>query len=177
VSFGEGGTPVQNVEYRSSGVIFSISPKIRGENIELEVQQEISSFAETTTGLNGTPTLSRRSVTSSLSLKSGQAVVLGGLIQDNSSTSGKGLLGLPLGSSSSESTSEIIMVLQVQEVSADMMAVPAVRPITEDSMPIAQDLQNTIMESHQRAAEQAPSERTLFGRWSKCGLAGTFAGC
>ena len=49
--------PVQSIEYRSSGVILSVQPEIRQDLIELNIDQQISNFAKTETGVNNSPTL------------------------------------------------------------------------------------------------------------------------
>lgn len=76
------GNAIQQVEYKPSGIILRARPEIRKESIELELHQELSNFVTTTTGINNSPTLIKRSVDTQLSLQSGELVVLAGL-QDN----------------------------------------------------------------------------------------------
>lgn len=55
-------TPVQSVEYRSSGVIFTVKPLITQHIISLDVNQQLSNFAKTETGVNNSPTLIKREI-------------------------------------------------------------------------------------------------------------------
>jgi general secretion pathway protein D len=109
---GASGTAVQSVQYRDSGVIFRVKPTIRGTVIDLDVAQELSAFAATTNGVNTSPTLNKRAVKSSLSMRSGETVLLAGLRSRKTSTQDSGLLGLlPLGREVTESETEIVVIL------------------------------------------------------------------
>ncbi|MGG2142290.1 hypothetical protein [Symbiopectobacterium sp. RP] len=44
--------PVQSVEYRSSGVILQVTPQILAEVVELTIDQQLSDFVKTDTGVN-----------------------------------------------------------------------------------------------------------------------------
>lgn len=113
-----GATPVQSVQYRSSGVIFKVTPTLRQRVIAIDVDQELSNFVATTTGVNDSPTLVKRAMTSSLSVQSGDVVLLGGLTEDKRSDAKQGLFVLPdwLNSKTADDArTEIILVLQVSE--------------------------------------------------------------
>ncbi|MFV0475957.1 MAG: secretin N-terminal domain-containing protein, partial [Pikeienuella sp.] len=85
---------VNAVEYRDTGVMLRVTPRVNsGGFVSLEVDQEVSSVAATTTSGLDSPTISRRSVTTGVTIRSGQTVVLGGLIQDTSSA---GRAGIPV---------------------------------------------------------------------------------
>ncbi|MEM7544347.1 MAG: type II secretion system secretin GspD [Pseudomonadota bacterium] len=87
-------TIVNSVEYRDTGVRLTVTPRVNsGGFVSLEVDQEVSSVAPTTTSGIDSPTISRRSVTTDVTIRSGQTVVLGGLIQDSSSA---GRTGIPV---------------------------------------------------------------------------------
>lgn len=115
VSLSSTGQPVQSVEYRSSGVILDLRPEVLLQTVNLVVQQQVSSFVETTTGVNGSPTLLKRDLTTTLALKSGEVAVIGGLEEQRD---GNGRSGLPgflsfIGSRSREDTrSELILLLE-----------------------------------------------------------------
>lgn len=90
---GTGGV-LQTVQYRSTGVILRVKPVIHsGNQIDLDVNQEVSAAQSTTTGVNVSPTFSTRRLDTRLSLKDGATVMLGGLISDNRSD---GNAGIPL---------------------------------------------------------------------------------
>ncbi|CAN5304419.1 hypothetical protein BH11PSE2_BH11PSE2_14280 [soil metagenome] len=81
------------IDYRNTGVILEITPRVTGEDgVTLEVSQEVSSVARTTTSGIDSPTIRQRRFDSVLLLKSGGTVALGGLI---SSTNSDGNSGLP----------------------------------------------------------------------------------
>ncbi|KAF0162990.1 MAG: type II secretory pathway component PulD [Rhodocyclaceae bacterium] len=76
------GNPVQSVDYKQSGVILTATPEIRSDVIELALQQELSNFVVTKTGVNGSPTLIKRAVNTKLGLVPGEVVMLAGLQDD-----------------------------------------------------------------------------------------------
>ena len=87
-------TVVNTIDYRNTGVILRVSPRINvNGNVRLDVEQEISNVSpQTATSL--TPTVSERKVKSSISVANGQTVLLAGLIseQQNNTRSGIPLL-------------------------------------------------------------------------------------
>jgi general secretion pathway protein D len=114
-----GGQAVQAVEYRSSGVIFDIAPTVREGVIDLSIDQQLSNFISTTTGVNNSPTLTKRALKTSVGVQDGDLIVLGGLTETKEGNSHDGLSFLPkfLHSSSKEnSKSEILLVLQVTRI-------------------------------------------------------------
>ncbi|MFC0512551.1 MULTISPECIES: type II secretion system protein GspD [Asaia] len=112
---GSSSTPVQSVEYKQSGVIFSVLPTVHDNSIDIGVFQEISSFINTTTGVNNTPTLQQRSLTSSLSLHDGDVVIMGGLSQSQVTRGHTAFSFLPFvgGTANQNSRSDLLIVLQV----------------------------------------------------------------
>ena len=90
---GTGGV-LQTVQYRSTGVILKVKPVIHSSNqIDLDVQQEVSAAQSTTTGVNTSPTFGTRKIDTKLSVRDGSTILLGGLISKNSS---QGNAGIPL---------------------------------------------------------------------------------
>jgi general secretion pathway protein D len=84
---------VVSTDYRSTGVLLSVTPRITGDdNIVLDVTQEVSAAASTTSSGIDSPTISQRHMESSLILHDGGTVALGGLI---TSTRTKGSTGVP----------------------------------------------------------------------------------
>jgi general secretion pathway protein D len=84
---------VTTTEYRNTGVILNVTPRISGENeVLLEISQEVSSVAKTTTSGIDSPTIQQRRMDSTLVLHDGGVVALGGLI---SSTRNDGASGIP----------------------------------------------------------------------------------
>jgi type II secretory pathway component GspD/PulD (secretin) len=121
VSLTSAGQPAQSVEYRSSGVILDLRADVLEEAIYLVVQQQVSSFVATTTGVNSSPTLLKRDLSTNLGLRSGEIVVLGGLDEIRKSDARSGLPGFLsfLGTrSSDEARSELILILEANVVDA-----------------------------------------------------------
>jgi len=91
---GSTGSVLQTVQYRTTGVILNVKPVIHsGDQVDLDVTQEVSSAQSTSTGVNTSPTFSSRKLSTKLSLKNGATVLLGGLISNNKS---QGNAGIPL---------------------------------------------------------------------------------
>lgn len=87
-----GGGVLQTVQYRNTGVILKVKPIIySGDRVELEVSQEVSTAASTTTGVSISPTFDTRKVETRLSLKDGATVMLGGLISSENSRTESGV--------------------------------------------------------------------------------------
>ena len=86
---------VNNIDYRNTGIILRVAPRINANgNVLLDVEQEISAVAKTSTADTLTPTVSQRRVRSSIAVASGQTVLLGGLISEQQDRSRKGIPGL-----------------------------------------------------------------------------------
>ena len=90
-----GATDVlQSVEYRSTGVILNVEPKVySGNRIDLVISQEVSSAEANENSAIASPVISNRSMTSELTLQDGQTAVLGGLIENRYT---RGNNGVPL---------------------------------------------------------------------------------
>lgn len=111
--------PVQSIEYRSAGVILAITPKVREAGIDLHVDQQISDFAKTDTGVNGSPTLTKRSFSTDVTLMDGELIVLGGLTQDKTVDAHSGFSFLPKmlhSLSTADGRTEVLLLLQVERV-------------------------------------------------------------
>lgn len=83
---------INNVEFRKTGVILRVRPRVTaGGIVNLEIAQEISSVANQQPSL--TPTIAQRKVESSVSVASGQTVLLGGLVSERGE---RGREGMPV---------------------------------------------------------------------------------
>ncbi|VVE88032.1 Type II secretory pathway, component PulD [Pandoraea bronchicola] len=114
-----GGEPVQSVEYHSSGVIFELAPTVKDRIIDLRVTQQISDFVKTTTGVNNSPTLNTREVSTEISLHDGDVILMGGLTTNKTTDNRTGLAFLPRfldSRSDATSNTEILLMLQVERV-------------------------------------------------------------
>jgi type II secretory pathway component GspD/PulD (secretin) len=119
VSYPSNGQAVQSVEYRSSGVIFNVQPTVREGVIDLGIDQQLSNFITTTTGVNNSPTLTKRALKTMVGMQDGDVIVLGGLTETKESGSRDGLSFIPKffhTKGKENSRSEILLVLQVQRI-------------------------------------------------------------
>ena len=85
-------TPIVNtIEMRDTGVILKVLPHIHSNGtIDLEIEQEISSV-DATSQPTLNPTIAQRRIHSTVSIASGQTVLLGGLISERSDNVRSGL--------------------------------------------------------------------------------------
>jgi len=84
---------VSTVEFRDTGVIFEVTPRINSSGtVILDISQEVSSVTAAS-GSTLTPTISQRVINSSVSVDSGETIALGGLFEDRST---RGNAGIPL---------------------------------------------------------------------------------
>jgi general secretion pathway protein D len=77
---------LRNIQYRNTGVILHVRPVVNsGDVLTLEVRQELSEAQQNTTSDISSPLILSRIIDTSLALKSGETVLLGGLISKNRS--------------------------------------------------------------------------------------------
>lgn len=122
---------VNNVEFRNTGVILNVRPRITGNGtISLVIEQEISSV-QRSQAQSLTPTISQRKVSSTVSVTSGQTVMLGGLISERQQRGRDGVpvLGdLPLigdafrSNQNSGTRTELIILIRPQVIRDSMDA-------------------------------------------------------
>jgi general secretion pathway protein D len=84
-------TVVNTIDYRNTGIILRVSPRINANgNVRLDVEQEISNVSAATAA-SLTPTVSERKVKSSISVATGQTVLLAGLISEQQNVNRNGI--------------------------------------------------------------------------------------
>ena len=86
------GVVVSSTQYLDTGIILTVTPRISaGGVVNLDVQQEVSTASSVpTTGLIS-PTISKRTAKSIVTVQSGETTILGGLIKDEKSFSTSGI--------------------------------------------------------------------------------------
>ncbi|WP_226373329.1 type II secretion system protein GspD [Pectobacterium quasiaquaticum] len=114
----QGQTAVQSVVYRDAGIIFDVALAVRQYVIDLKIRQELSNFTATQNGVNGSPTLIKREISTDISLADGDIILLGGLADDKKTASETGFSWLPSFTSqgSSADKTDIVVVLQVRKI-------------------------------------------------------------
>ena len=152
-------TPLVNtISYLNTGVILQVLPRINANgNVNLEIQQEISNVANNANATTLTPTVSQRKVKSSVSVASGQTVLLGGLITE---TQNRGRNGIPileeipllgqLASTNDRSTQRTELIIFIE---------PQIIRDSVDASKVAQELRAKLRGSAEIAFPPGPSLR------------------
>ncbi|MBL8537057.1 MAG: hypothetical protein JNM59_06600 [Hyphomonadaceae bacterium] len=85
---------VNTVQYRETGILLRVTPRIgANDTVTLEVAQEASEVAATTTSGIDSPTIQQRRFESTVAVGNGETIALGGLIRANRT---RGRAGVPL---------------------------------------------------------------------------------
>jgi len=85
---------VNSVEYRETGVILKVTPRVNGSgSVLLDISQEVSDVAETGTSTINSPTIQQRKIATTVVAQDGQTIALGGLIREVKT---RGRDGVPL---------------------------------------------------------------------------------
>ncbi len=82
-----------SIEYRDTGVMLSVTPNINEQGlVTMDINQEVSEQApNVTVGNSEYPSFFKRSTQTTLTVQSGQTIVIGGLIRENTSDGAAGL--------------------------------------------------------------------------------------
>lgn len=144
------GAPVINtIQMRDTGVILEVIPRVNDNgNVILDVTQEVSEVAQTTSSGIDSPTIQRRKIHSVIATRDGFTVALGGLIRENGSA---GNSGVPLikdvpviGNLFKSNTSDIrrteLVVLLVPHVMRNQMETQSVADALVDGLEAASRL-------------------------------------
>ncbi|MGF1604726.1 MAG: type II secretion system secretin GspD [Rhodothalassiaceae bacterium] len=77
-------TIANQIEFRSTGVILRVTPRVNaGGMVQLDVEQEVSDVTPTASSGIDAPTIQQRRLASTVAVRSGATVALGGLIEDS----------------------------------------------------------------------------------------------
>jgi general secretion pathway protein D len=89
-SLSDGGTSATQFSYRSTGVLLSVTPTVHASGfVEIEINQEISKSLGGADETN--PDISNRSLSTTVALRDGGSVLLGGLISSDTTTTNQGV--------------------------------------------------------------------------------------
>lgn len=129
---------INSIDYRDTGVQLSVKPRVTpGGLVQMEIEQEVSTVATTNSSSLDSPTFKTRNITSNVAVRSNQAVVLGGLIQDTKETGNQGVPGLyslpivgPLFGQRTKKAgrTELVVVLTPRVIASDS----DIKEVTED---------------------------------------------
>lgn len=120
------------IEYKDTGVILKITPRVNASGlVQLDVSQEVSQVstaAATTSTQSQSPTISTRRIATTVSVRDGQVIALGGLFLTNKNTAREGIpflsqipvIGAVFGThSTTETRTELIVLLKPHVLSTD----------------------------------------------------------
>jgi len=111
---------VNSVAYRDTGVILHMTPRVNQNGlVQLDIEQEVSDVAPTTTSGINSPTINQRKISTTVSARSGETIALGGLISENVTKTKSGVpflsaipvLGALFGSHSTDNERTELIVL------------------------------------------------------------------
>jgi general secretion pathway protein D len=93
-TIGSNAPIVNSIDYRDTGVILKITPRVNASGLVLlDITQEVSDVSATDSSTLQSPTIQERKLTTSIAVQDGQTVALGGLIRNNTS---HGRTGIPV---------------------------------------------------------------------------------
>ena len=131
------GATTQGFQYRDTGVNLAVTPSVNAGNlVTMQIDQTLTDTSDTNNSA-GQPTFLQRQIASKVAVRSGETVVLGGLIKDNQSS---GKSGVPLlqdipvvgnlfsNNSRSGNRTELLVILTPRVVRTD----PEIREVSED---------------------------------------------
>lgn len=132
------GAVTSTVQYRDTGVNLAVTPSVNAGNlVTMQIDQTVT---DTSTGSGGTsaqPIFLQRQISSKVAVRSGDSIVLGGLIKDSRSSGKSGLpllQDLPLvgnlfGTNTREGTrTELLVIITPKVVRTD----PEIREVSEE---------------------------------------------
>ncbi len=94
-AIGVGGVSTTNIVYRDTGIELYITPQINNDGVvNLIIRQVLSSVASSNTGVNENPVFNNQEISTTVVVRNGENVVLGGLIQDDNERLNTGVPGL-----------------------------------------------------------------------------------
>lgn len=89
-------TTTSTVQYRDTGVSLAVTPSVNSGNlVSLQIEQTVTDVSDTGSSStnNSQPTFMQRQISSKVAVRSGESIVLGGLIKDNET---RGKNGVPV---------------------------------------------------------------------------------
>jgi general secretion pathway protein D len=125
-----------NIQYRDTGVILTVTPHINERGlVTMDISQEVSEASDNVkVAGKDYPSFYKRNITTTLTVKHGQTIVIGGLIKENRSDTAQGtpcLVSIPVirylfGKDSKSSNKTELIVLITPRVVVDLEDVDAV---------------------------------------------------
>ncbi|MGB6100894.1 MAG: secretin N-terminal domain-containing protein, partial [Comamonas sp.] len=132
------GTPITtNYQYKDTGVQLQVQPSVNsGDLVTMDIAQSVTDVGDED-AITGQRTFLQRQISSRVAVRSGEAIVLGGLIKDNSATGRSGvpllsdipIIGSLFGATTTNSgRTELLVVITPKVVRTD----PEIRAISQE---------------------------------------------
>jgi general secretion pathway protein D len=132
------GLSTSTIQYKDTGVGLTVTPSVNSGNlVTMQVDQTVTDVGAIVQEANGQRAFLQRQISSKVAVRSGEAIVLGGLIKDNSSTGKSGvpllqdvpLFGKLFGSNTvNKGRTELMVVITPRVVRTDI----DIREVSED---------------------------------------------
>lgn len=163
-------TTTTTVQYRDTGVNLAVTPSVNAGNlVTMQIDQTVTDSRGVIGGTTAQPTFTQRQLSSKVAVRSGETIVLGGLIKDNQKT---GKTGFPLlqdipvvgnlfsTNSNEGSRTELLVVITPRVVRTD----PEIRDVSEDLRERLKGLKVLeLKESGRMGTPAAPLGRQPYG--------------
>ncbi|QXL85882.1 type II secretion system secretin GspD [Comamonas sp. NLF-1-9] len=152
------GAVTSTVQYRDTGVSLAVTPSVNAGNlVTMQIDQSVTDVADFGSAtVNNQPVFMQRQISSKVAVRSGESIVLGGLIKDNE-TQGKGgvpilhelpIVGGLFGTTTNKGErTELLVILTPKVVRSDV-----------DVRAISDDLRYRMRGLVSLSAEQAPEQ-------------------
>ncbi len=120
---------VNSIQYHDTGVILKVTPRVnQGGMVMMDVSQEVSDVSATTTSSLDSPTIEQRKLSTTVVVRDGETVALGGLIQDSRTNTRNGIpllsdipyLGALFGTTENQGSRTELLVLITPHVVASV---------------------------------------------------------
>lgn len=138
ITDGTSGNTADTIQYKDTGVGLSVTPSVNAGNlVTMQVDQTVTEVGDPVSSANNQPAFLQRQISSKVAVRSGESIVLGGLIRDNTTTGKTGvpllqdvpLLGKLFGTNRNNNTrTELLVVLTPRVVRSDI----DIREVSED---------------------------------------------
>ena len=151
---------VNSVSLRDTGIILSVTPRVNDSGLViLEIDQEVSDVVATQSSGIDSPTIQQRRISTSVSVRDGQSVALGGLMRERlSDTETKvpllgdvPFLGKLFSTTTTESTRTELLVMITPRV---IRSTDASLTVTDDLVRRMKSIEDTFV---RRTAAEAPA--------------------
>ncbi|MBI1284049.1 MAG: type II secretion system protein GspD [Thiobacillus sp.] len=83
---------INSVQYTETGVLLDVTPRVNASGqVTMEISQEVSNATQTTTSDIDSPTIQKRTANSTVTVRSGETIILAGLIKEQKDNGNQGL--------------------------------------------------------------------------------------